>query len=452
MLKPQRVVLILNSFYGGTPGIDHGGDLKNLMLYLNQNQSLGNFSPQLSANNFDLVELPDDTPTHVFRALREAFQKSAAQPPAGCTNVVDITGAKNSMIVGAFLYAAHSGLPITYVDFGEYDSDWRRPYGYTCRIGAIANPYEAFHLRDWEQVRRLYESYNFRGARDSLKQIVHAMSSTLDEDNGREKLFNDNDINNVRKLGLALEMYEAWDSGNFKQAAIYGTSIPQPDLPSAITELGPHWLTVTSSGVSGGPNDFYADLKSLGVYAADEISRIKRLIHHNQDYRSAFLRAAGLNEVILTARLVKQITDSSLRRRLLDALNTKIPNSRRLFLELRKNEGEAIRMDKLGLDGEWPERPTIIQQMNTWWTGATGFSGNNGWEQFLELRNILAHRYVSVDQQTSENALSFVAANFEDFFGYSVNNIPWNVAAVRWSRACELFDLNFLPPQLRTDI
>lgn len=168
VLKPQRVVLILNSFYGGTPGIDHGRDLKELMLYLNQNQSLGNFSPQLSANNFDLVELPDDTPTHVFCALREAFQKSAAQPPAGCTNVVDITGAKNSMIVGAFLYAAHSGLPITYVDFGEYDSDWRRPYGYTCRIGAIANPYEAFHLRDWEQVRRLYESYNFRGARALL--------------------------------------------------------------------------------------------------------------------------------------------------------------------------------------------------------------------------------------------------------------------------------------------
>jgi hypothetical protein len=121
VLKPQRVVLILNSFYGNTPGIDHGSDLKQLMLKLGEDSLPANFRTQLNNDNFDLIELPQDTPTHVFRALRDALQKQEAQPPDGFTNVVDITGAKKSMVVGAFLYAAHSDLPITYVDFDDYD-------------------------------------------------------------------------------------------------------------------------------------------------------------------------------------------------------------------------------------------------------------------------------------------------------------------------------------------
>lgn len=453
VLRPKRVVLILNSFYGDTPGSDRGVDLKQLMLKLSQVSNLPEgMRPELHSGDFDLVELTKDTPTQVFRALRQAMQKPEAQPPEGSTNVVDITGAKKSMVVGAFLYAAHSGLPITYVDFDEYDTQWGKPYGYTCRIGEIANPYEAFHLRDWEQVRRLYTSYNFREAYQLLKVITHAMSCAIEGDGAGEKLFEDKDTNKVRNLGVALQMYEAWDSGNFRRAANYSTDIPCDELPSAVTVLGKNWFEVTSSGVSGGPTDFYADHQSLEVYAVDEISRIGRLIHHNQDYRSAFLRAGGLNEVILTARLVSQIQDESLRKKLLDALKTKVPNGRRLFLELGKNPGDPIRMDKLGLEGDWPERPPLAQRMNTWWRKATGFATDDGWEQFLELRNILAHRYVSVEREISEHAMLFVTANFEDFFGHPPSNSRWNAAAVGWSRACELFELDFLPPQLRTNI
>jgi hypothetical protein len=406
----------------------------------------------LSDNDFDQIVLIQDTPTQVFRALRNAMQKPDAQPPKECVNVVDITGAKKSMVVGAFLYAAHSGLPITYVDFDEYNTDWGRPYGYTCRIGEIANPYEAFHLRDWEQVRRLYTSYNFRGAREVLERIVHAMSSTIEGDRADERLFDDKDVNNACDFILALQMYEAWDSGNFKVAANYETRIPHHELPSAVSKLGAHWFEVTSSGVSGGPTDFYADLNSLAVYSVDEIYRIGRLIRHSQDYRSAFLRAAGLNEVILTARLVKQIEDANLRRKLLDALKTKVPNGRRLFIELCKKPNDTIRMDKLGMEGDWPERSPVIQTMTDWWKRATWFARNDGWEQFLELRNILAHRYVSVEQRISEEALVFVTANFEDIFECPVNNTQLNAIAISWSRACELFGLDFLAPELRTDI
>ena len=46
--------------------------------------------------------------------------------------------------------------PITLTSIGTY--------GYTCRIGKIADPYEAFRLRDWERVSQLYERYDFRDA------------------------------------------------------------------------------------------------------------------------------------------------------------------------------------------------------------------------------------------------------------------------------------------------
>ncbi|MFN3982300.1 MAG: hypothetical protein ACK4SA_18135, partial [Caldilinea sp.] len=261
VLRPRRVVLILNSYYGDTPGRDRGEDLTQLMVKLANVADLPEeMRPELKDKDFDLVVLPQDTPTQVFRALRQAMQKPEAQPPKGQTNVVDITGAKKSMVVGAFLYAAHSGLPITYVDFDEYDTQWGKPYGYTCRIGEIANPYEAFHLRDWEQVRRLYESYSFRNARALLGEaasggnsgtgILGAMSQTLDGGGG-EPLFDQNDVERVKHLASLLEMYEAWENGDYSSAKSlkdrFDPSLPSDVVPWSIDELGDVWPAVTSA-------------------------------------------------------------------------------------------------------------------------------------------------------------------------------------------------------------
>ena len=104
VLRPKRVVLILNAFYGDTPGSDRGVDLKQLMLKLSQVSDLPKgMRPELHSGNFDLVELTKDTPTQVFRALRQAMQKPEAQPPEGSTNAVDITG-------GVHLFLGRSSL------------------------------------------------------------------------------------------------------------------------------------------------------------------------------------------------------------------------------------------------------------------------------------------------------------------------------------------------------
>ena len=113
VLRPRRVVLILNQFYSGTPGYDHGRELQDLIEKLPHVPD----PPQdvrPGVQDIELIELKNDSPTQVFRALLDTMRKPEAQLPDGHVNVVDITGAKKSIVVGAFLYAAHSGLPITY--------------------------------------------------------------------------------------------------------------------------------------------------------------------------------------------------------------------------------------------------------------------------------------------------------------------------------------------------
>ena len=338
VLRPKRVVLILNDFYGDTPGRDHGDTLKRLMKKLSQVADLPeSMQPSLRDGDFDPFTLKADTPTQVFQALRDAMQKPEAQPLEGYVNAVDITGAKKSMVVGAFLYAAHSGLPITYVDFDSdaYNSHSGKPYGYRCRIGQIANPYEAFRLRDWEQVRQQYSSYNFRSARALLGKpkdrdvsgfgIMGAMSDTLDEDKKGGSLYDQPDIDKVTRLAKVMEMYEAWDSGDFDNAKKLADHLPESITPSSVTILGANWPIVSGGNAQSWPTDIYTDASKLKVYAYDELRRIERLIDIYQDFRSAFLRAGGLSEVIVAARIVALIVDQSVKIDFLVALGGRPP-------------------------------------------------------------------------------------------------------------------------------
>ncbi len=77
VLRPKRVVLILNDCYGDIPGNDHGSSLKRLMKKLSQVADLPkDMQPSLGDGDFDLVTLDADTPTQVFQALRDAMQNT----------------------------------------------------------------------------------------------------------------------------------------------------------------------------------------------------------------------------------------------------------------------------------------------------------------------------------------------------------------------------------------
>ncbi len=461
VLRPKRVVLILNSFYGDTPGSDHGEDLKQFMVRLSQPDVLPEeWRPGLQAADFDLVELGSDTPTQVFRALRKAMQEQKAEPPEGHTNAVDITGAKKSMVVGAFLYAAHSGLPITYVDFDKYDTQWGKPYGYTCRIGEIANPYEAFRLRDWEQVRRLYASYNFRNARALLGKardgdvpgvgIMGTMSNALNEDREGRSLYEQVDVDKVARLAEIMEMYEAWDSGNFSKAKELAGNIPESVTPSAVTILGANWPVVSGGSTQSWPTDIYADASRLEAYAYDELKRIERLIDIYQDFRSAFLRSGGLSEVLVAARIVALIVDSSVKSTFLSALGERTPGAEKMFKALLSPAGQSISLNDLGLRNAPKESVTVSQPMKDWWCSTTHFGSPTGWETFLDRRNVLTHRYVAVSEDLAKDALRFAVANFEDLIGSRLESLALKAEAVTWNELCGILQLDFLPPQLRT--
>jgi hypothetical protein len=468
--------------------------------------------PELHSGNFDLVELTKDTPTQVFRALRQAMQKPEAQPPEGSTNAVDITGAKKSMVVGAFLYAAHSGLPITYVDFDEYDTQSGKPYGYTCRIGEIANPYEAFHLRDWEQVRRLYESYSFRNARALLGEpagggnsgtgILGAMSRTLGGDGG-EPLFDQNDIERVMRLASLLEMYEAWENGDYAAAKrlreSFNPPLPSEVIPWSVEELGDVWPATTGAsdartaadtllrahlalkqGASKPSDSLFAQPMRLLAYVRDEMAKIERLIAKNEDYRSAYLRAAGLHEFLLKARLALCWLNN-----VLEAKPTGTSAWQPIVTAFGAAENEAFAslMDE---SSEWKLRRTLqvsppsetnvkggnirrsvtAPSLTPYSNGLpldlaaavyTDAAGNSA-PLFVRLRGEAIHTHLCIPRSIAEAALDLVCAAVTEFeanwlehfhpgtLGSMADKL---VEAPSWAQLCKVCELTFLPPRLR---
>lgn len=452
VLRPKRVVLILNDFYGRTPGIDHGGTLIGLMKRLAQVTDLpDDLRPTLTDNDFDPIELTADTPTQVFRALRDAMQKPEALPPAGFINAVDITGAKKSMVVGAFLYAAHSDLPITYVDFDEYNSEWGKPYGYTCKIGRISNPYEAFGLREWERVRQLYNRYNFRDAFELIAGefgIRDLMSRNLESDKRPPRLYDPEDVDKVDQVLKTLKMYEAWDSGDFQRALALADMLPEDVVPSSVAVLGGNWPMISHTNATTWPTDIYTDAGKLKVYAFDELKRIERLIQHNQDFRSAFLRAGGLSEVLMTARVVALIVDPAVRSGFLTALAERTPIAGKVFAALLKPAGTSFSLTDLGLRSSPTATVIVATPMKAWWRVTKYFGGVTGWESFLDVRNVLTHRYVAVSEEFARDAVCFAKANFEDYIGAALKHQSLNAEAVNWPTLCQTLGIGFLPPNL----
>lgn len=505
VLKPRRIILVLNRSYGDTRGKTHGDSLKDLIMYLAASQQVPDeFRPQISANDIQICELPEDSPTHVFRELLKAFQHPDAQPPAGFTNVVDITGAKKSMVAGAFLYAAHSGLPITYVDFDEYDSDWRRPYGYTCKIGKIANPYEAFHLRDWEQVRRLYESYGFRNAlallgKDETTGILSAMARKIDETES-EPLFEKSDRDKVANVARLFEMYEAWENGDYANAKKIKDSfcppLPNDVVPWSIDELGDVWPDVAMTSAasetavdlldkhlalkqgSRNPSDsLFAQPMRLLAYARDELAKIGRLIEKNEDYRSAYLRAAGLDEFLLKARLCMSWLKDSLDitiaskppvsvRTLSDADQVKgfknlVEHSGADAMRKTLMKSGKLTLRDAGMEVKLGHHAPSLQKYEYWKGKSLDLDAvqHDSRPAFIKLRGEAIHTHLYIPRSLAEAALDLVRAAVNDFESNWLEHFyPGTIAAAQnkllaapsWSRLCEVFDLTFLPPRLRS--
>lgn len=438
--KPQKVMLILNKD-GYTLKEHEEWDVFARfvieMIKKLHEKSLIEKNPQFLGENglgFPTPDNPDDVFGTLVKVLHD--EKDA---------VIDMTGGKKSMVTGAFLYAAYSGIRISYVDFENYNAKHRRPYGYTCKIGELTNPYQKFALREWERVRELYEKYQFEEAARVLSNITETMRKVIPESGEL-----------VKKLKSYFDYYAKWDRGDFygaRQAAI-SLGFPEELQPTAVVELGDGWYQIEGSEFryKNKAKDFYGNEKVIQIYVCDEIERIGRLIEKNEDYRSAFVRAGGVNEIIMLARIVAMITSSIDKDKFLEPLDDKTPFISSIFESLT-NEKNQIEVGKKK-DISFTNAPEITipkpSRMKEWWTSTKLFKTNKGWDKFLTYRNHLMHKYFSVPREWAEDGLGFVKANFEDFLGHPMSDLGICTEELPWKELCNLCGISrYLPPNLR---
>jgi hypothetical protein len=461
--KPRKIVLLMNRFYGGEEGHVYGRNFKEAVTWLKE-AKLISAAPEFlspSDNPDDPGYVVDDDPAAIFKTLTEAVLDEE-------NVVIDVTGGKKSMVTGAFLYAAYAGVPISYVDFDDkaYSTAHRRPYGYACKIGELSNPYQSFALREWEKVKESYKAYKFR---DVLELLVGSDRKGGDGTIARAlEEYLPGAVEGIKKMEEVIAFYEKWDGGDFNGAAeITGQvkdQVPEFKPPDAVSCLGGKWCSVKPAGFkfTDSINDFYDDSKHLRVYVFDELKRIERLICHNQDYRSAFIRAGSLSEVVMLARLVKLVEKKEDKEALLKALHDGMtPRAKSVYKSLLKDSGSTIeigpkrnfssRENYLYFTGAPEIEVKLTKKMNAWWKNSPRFfKADDGWDSFLELRNQMVHKYFTVSREWAEDALRFVTANFEDFLGQKTASLTYNAEAVSWQELCDLCGLaRFLPLKLR---
>jgi hypothetical protein len=196
----------------------------------------------------------------------------------------------------------------------------------------------------------------------------------------------------------------------------------------------------------GTPADsFFCREAWLVAYAEDEMARIRRLIDFNEDYRSAFLRAASLNEVLLKARLAGLRRDGKLQA---PAQKSLIP-----FAKL-VNKATAWAMLHLLCEGQTLHmrgnlaanlRPDV-STMAAFWKGYA-----LDLDTLITLRNKTAHTYLSIPRSLADAAWRVAGANLQDYRDdWTTTALPTVIAGVLpWHDLCLLCGVDaFLPPNL----
>lgn len=505
----ERLVLLLNEWYGSQDdphrqrGLDRGRDLQEVIEML----PCDLFGEQPGIEWHEVT----DQPASVFRKL---CQYVLPDQQAGKRVIVDITGAKKSMDAGAFLFAAYADIPVSYVNFDDYHEKKRRPYGFTCRIETLDNPYRLFRLRDWERVRRLYESYSFRAARELLEgenkgdleglldfmvRPLRCEERPLFEENGLE-------VAAARKLARALEMYESWDNGDYYKARRLASTldIPSEGIPWAVEVLGednlwPHTegcptgnadaaatqlLLIHLALKRGDPNpqsSLFARPELLLAYTRDELEKISRLLSLVEDYRSAYLRAAGLHEFLLKARIaicwlrdeldiwvknrgplrpssfteteqkglflqiVEHAGADQMRRMLLEPAIASLSLSRYKDPATGKTAGvkAVISPDVPALDNYWDGKALDLDAVTT-----------EGSPTFIRLRGEAIHTHLFVTKEVAEAAYALTSASLDEFEGNWLPRLAGGLhpqyhgerlKAPEWDRLCRWCSLTFLP-------
>ncbi len=496
---PEKVLLVLNRSYGKSTGAEpisgeeYGEGLRDLIDSLKPAGLTKNDIEFLSKGGDAPGRVVSDDPSMVFRGLLESLKD---EPPDAKT-VIDVTGGKKSMVAGAFLYAAYSRHPISYVDFDDdaYNRAKGRPYGYGCKIGVLSNPVRMFGLGEWSRVRQSYEHYNFRNASDELSRLRSRMAESPEE--GGESLFEERHLDAVDRLKAILECYDLWDNGDFAGALRKNEEIKKfcRDFspPTTVEKLGGIWpksekeqpegiawdllrqhgrMEKGGKRMKGTP--FYANEALFSAYAQDEIKRIGRIVKYKADYRSALARAAALNETLIRARMfvllengelavekrsaeggswekIEGELEPALRRRIIEGLDgimnlrfmgkalSRSTESCEDRYELRRNNNETISYAVRRNAGarfleEFQKEQDIELSENA----------------FLQLRHKTVHTVFAIPEPLARESLKYVEENYLEFKKNWMSEPPPKLWLEHpWYEVCLMCGLDFLPASLK---
>lgn len=450
--------------------------------------------------------LPEDSPSAVFRFLLEQLKQDWGK---GYSIIVDITGAKKSMVSGAFFFAAYSNTPISYVDFDLYEPDYGRPYGCTCNIGLIDNPYHDFYLRDWARVRRLYEQYAFAAASEALTEMIGEMerSGFFGRQGDEEGDGESDELKASRLLYSAVQVYEAWDNGDYPAAreaareivaalsAEFREAYQNQGIPWAVQVLGnafwPHAQADAEAnqaartmldlhfqlkyGQDGPEDSLFAQPKLLLAYIEDELAKIKRLWAKKEDYRAAYLRAAGLDEFLLRARLALCWLNEGFAYRGQPVTRARLGADWHKWFEVLAEHSGAEDMRKVLLGqhrsfhlrnrGELfdPVLAANVPRLERYWQGKSldwDSERHEGRSVLTRLRDEAVHTHLYLSREIAEAAVVLVDASVEEFrknwlrryhpavfagSKYMATSVP------KWEQLCTWCGIDFLPPYREED-
>ena len=231
--RPEKVILILNEWYGKQEGKARGVKFQEIIAKLKEQNLIDN-TPEILPLPWETVK---DRPEDVFKFLKKHVLPFVNE---GKRVVVDITGAKKSMVAGAYLFSSYTNASVSYIDYEEYNEEYGKPYGYTCKPDELKNPMELFKLREWDRVRQLYERYAFWRANELITEIKDGAKSFLEEE----------ELKSIDFLMEWLDFYRLWDEGDYRgswdkwdEDAKFKEIISKVKdaCPTAVKKLGKDW-------------------------------------------------------------------------------------------------------------------------------------------------------------------------------------------------------------------
>jgi len=501
--QPLEIVLVLSQKYGKLSGQRFADERVTPRL-----DALKQLSPPLLDRPFENLrsvwpQPPQGSqPGDIFQLLLQALREDVKD---GKNIVIDITGGKKSMVAGAYFFAAYTNAKISYVDFEDYHEEQRRPYGFSCQIGLLPNPYEIFGLRDWEQVKSLYERFFFDEALRKLCSIIKDMPT---------EYFQPEQIEAVECLIEIMRVYQAWSIGDYARAKKLSEQVRKHSKefrPLASVEalhlIWPQNIE-TEHKLKGDDWSFYANHERILQYVLDESAKVDRIVKLKEDYRSGLLRAAGLNEVLLKARLVflwqqeklklfdetRRLNESETLKQTIEKINANFPaddtskkeGSLRALLVFLYKEGTLKVSGGTQLLGEAQSKKVIAEGIKAYFAEAI-LQGENERQipeehgsmkahkakgalpymsqspeslavlkKMRKLRNDVIHFVIPISKQTAYDAVEVMHKNVQDFEQVWVKSLspdhkisPDDLPD--WDELCAWCKIDFLPYQKKQE-